>query len=98
MTSVAVAVNGGSGGGGGDGSRRAVKWAVENLMPRADRFVLVHVIPNVISIPTPCKISLFLILFLFLPSSLLYLYIYIYTQNVYKVWILGSHLFGEEEI
>ncbi|KAL6224209.1 hypothetical protein ACLB2K_003065 [Fragaria x ananassa] len=49
MTSVAVAVNGG----GGNGSRRAVKWAVKNLMPAADRFVLVHVMPRITSIPTP---------------------------------------------
>ncbi|ONH97695.1 hypothetical protein PRUPE_7G205400 [Prunus persica] len=48
MTSVAVAVKGGS-----SGSRRAVNWAVENLMPKADRFVLVHVIPKITSIPTP---------------------------------------------
>ncbi|KAL6226725.1 hypothetical protein ACLB2K_000686 [Fragaria x ananassa] len=49
MTSVAVAVNGGD----GNGSRRAVKWAVKNLMPTADRFVLVHVMPRITSIPTP---------------------------------------------
>ncbi|XP_041005583.1 U-box domain-containing protein 34-like [Juglans microcarpa x Juglans regia] len=53
MTSVAVAVNGGSGGGRGRGSRRAVRWAVKNLMPRADRFVLVHVMPKITAIPTP---------------------------------------------
>lgn len=57
MTSVAVAVNGGD----GNGSRRAVKWAVENLMPRADRFVLVHVMPRITSIPTPCNFSFSLI-------------------------------------
>ncbi|TXG61604.1 hypothetical protein EZV62_012967 [Acer yangbiense] len=49
MTSVAIAVNGGT----GSGSRRAVRWAAENLMPKADRFVLVHVIPSITSIPTP---------------------------------------------
>ncbi|KAK1550247.1 hypothetical protein Q3G72_016118 [Acer saccharum] len=49
MTSVAIAVNGGT----GSGSRRAVRWAAENLMPKADRFVLVHVIPAITSIPTP---------------------------------------------
>ncbi|GMN20566.1 hypothetical protein TIFTF001_048772, partial [Ficus carica] len=55
MTSVtvAVAVKGDTVGSGGNGSRRAVRWAVENLMPRADRFVLVHVIPKITSIPTP---------------------------------------------
>ncbi|PON39423.1 Mitogen-activated protein kinase kinase kinase [Parasponia andersonii] len=53
MTSVAVAVHGGSGGIGGNGSRRAVRWAVENLMDRAERFVLVHVMPKISSIPTP---------------------------------------------
>lgn len=57
MTSVAVAVNGG---GGGKGSRRAVLWAVENLMPEADRFILVHVMPKITSIPTPSTFSFFL--------------------------------------
>lgn len=61
MTSVAVAVNGG---GGGKGSRRAVLWAVENLMPEADRFILVHVMPKITSIPTPSTFSFFLSLFL----------------------------------
>lgn len=56
MTSVAVAVKGG----GSSGSRRAVNWAVENLMPKADRFVLVHVIPKITSIPTPCIYMFFL--------------------------------------
>ncbi|XP_042507391.1 U-box domain-containing protein 34-like [Macadamia integrifolia] len=42
---VAVAVSG--------RRRRAVLWAMENLMPHADRFVLVHVMPVVDSIPTP---------------------------------------------
>ncbi|XP_028753561.1 U-box domain-containing protein 34 [Neltuma alba] len=51
MRSVAVAVNGGSSA--GRGSRRAVQWAVENLMPQADRFILVHVMPRIASIPTP---------------------------------------------
>ncbi|RDY08570.1 U-box domain-containing protein 34, partial [Mucuna pruriens] len=46
--SVAVAVSGGS-----RGSRRAVQWAVENLVPQADRFILVHVIPRITSIATP---------------------------------------------
>lgn len=54
MTAVAVAVKGDlSGFEGGRGSRRAVRWAVENLMPGADRLVLVHVMPRVTSIPTP---------------------------------------------
>jgi hypothetical protein len=56
MTSVAVAVNGG---GGGKESRRAVLWAVENLMPEADRFILVHVMPKITSIPTPSTFSFF---------------------------------------
>ncbi|XP_071717562.1 U-box domain-containing protein 34-like isoform X2 [Rutidosis leptorrhynchoides] len=51
---VAVAVKGGYAGGiGGKGSRRAVGWAIENLFHKADRFVLIHVIPNITSIPTP---------------------------------------------
>lgn len=54
MTAVAVAVKGDlSGFEGGRGSRRAVRWAVDNLVPRADRFVLVHVMPRVTAIPTP---------------------------------------------
>ncbi|KAJ9183791.1 hypothetical protein P3X46_007601 [Hevea brasiliensis] len=52
MTSVVVAVNGGEGVG-GRGSRRAVKWAVENLFPKTHRFILVHVIPAITFIPTP---------------------------------------------
>ncbi|KAK8503134.1 hypothetical protein V6N13_025894 [Hibiscus sabdariffa] len=44
-TAVAIAVKG------GNGSRRAVRWAVENL--KADRFVLVHVMPAITSVPTP---------------------------------------------
>ena len=57
MRSIAVAVTCGSGsdnnGGGGKGGRRAVQWAVDNLIPQADRFILVHVIPRITSIPTP---------------------------------------------
>ncbi|KAK3016819.1 hypothetical protein RJ639_006358 [Escallonia herrerae] len=53
VMSVAVAVKGGHGGSGGRGSRRAVRWAAENLMAGSDRFVLVHVIPTVTSITTP---------------------------------------------
>lgn len=55
MTSVAVAVKGRPGDTGGKGSLRAVRWAVENLMPKADHFVLIHVIPPITSIPTPCE-------------------------------------------
>ncbi|KAI9112552.1 hypothetical protein K1719_016475 [Acacia pycnantha] len=51
MRSVAVAINGGSRA--GTGSRRAVQWAVENLLPQADKFILVHVMPRISSIPTP---------------------------------------------
>ncbi|XP_065849433.1 U-box domain-containing protein 34 [Euphorbia lathyris] len=54
MTSVAVAVavNGGDRVS-GKGSRRAVRWAVDNLLPEAERFILVHVIPSITSVPTP---------------------------------------------
>ncbi|KAG5547149.1 hypothetical protein RHGRI_012986 [Rhododendron griersonianum] len=52
-TTVAVAVKGSGSGRGGNGSRRAVRWAVENLMPKADRFVLIHVVPRITSVPTP---------------------------------------------
>ncbi|KAH7852081.1 hypothetical protein Vadar_020371 [Vaccinium darrowii] len=55
---VAVAVKGGGGGRGGAGSRRAVRWAVENLMPNADRFVLIHVMPRITSIPTPSGVTI----------------------------------------
>ncbi|RZS17586.1 hypothetical protein BHM03_00049774, partial [Ensete ventricosum] len=48
---VAVAVCGGRGAG---RSRRAVRWAAEHLVPHAHRVVLVHVIPAVTSIPSPC--------------------------------------------
>ncbi|KAH7850735.1 hypothetical protein Vadar_002226 [Vaccinium darrowii] len=52
-STVAVAIKSGKGHRGGNGSRRAVRWAVENLMPKADRFVLVHVMPaKITSIPT----------------------------------------------
>lgn len=46
---VAVAVKSAE----GKGSQRAVRWAVENLMPKANRFVLVHIMPTITSIPTP---------------------------------------------
>ncbi|KAL9325866.1 hypothetical protein ACSQ67_006511 [Phaseolus vulgaris] len=49
--SVAVAVSGGS----SKGSRRAVQWAVDNLVPQADRFILVHVISPITSIATPTE-------------------------------------------
>lgn len=55
MKSVAVAVNAENVSGGGSGSRRAVLWAVENLMNTADRFILVHVMPPIISVPTLCN-------------------------------------------
>ncbi|KAI3931720.1 hypothetical protein MKW92_044824 [Papaver armeniacum] len=47
-TLVAVAVRGSS-----MGSRQAVRWAVDNLISIADRFVLVHVMPPLNTIPTP---------------------------------------------
>ncbi|KAL6507209.1 hypothetical protein OROHE_022108 [Orobanche hederae] len=50
MTTAAVAVKSAD----GRGSRPAVRWAVENLMHKADRLVLVHVMPTVTSVPTPC--------------------------------------------
>ncbi|KAJ4958826.1 hypothetical protein NE237_025937 [Protea cynaroides] len=49
MTTVAVAVSSRS----SHRSRRAVRWALENLMSHADRFMLIHVMPVVTSIPTP---------------------------------------------
>lgn len=55
-TPVAIAVYGAEGGTGGKGSHRAVKWAVENLLPQAQKFLLVHVVPPITSIPTPCTI------------------------------------------
>ncbi|CAA7022257.1 unnamed protein product [Microthlaspi erraticum] len=51
---VAVAVKGIIGDKlGGAGSRRAVRWALDNLLPKADRFVMIHVIPTITTIPTP---------------------------------------------
>ncbi|KAF5748461.1 U-box domain-containing protein 34 [Tripterygium wilfordii] len=52
MTSVAVAVNGGARCG-GKGSSRAVRWTLNNFSPSDHRFILVHVMPAIISIPTP---------------------------------------------
>lgn len=37
----------------GRGSGRAFKWAVEKLMGKENRFVLVHVVPTVTVLPTP---------------------------------------------
>lgn len=55
MTSVAVAIKGNVGGhNGGKGSRRALRWAAESLIPKANRVILVHVMPRITSIPTPC--------------------------------------------
>lgn len=68
-TVVAVAVTGGNGS--GKGSRRAVRWAVDNLFHKADRFVFIHVIPNITSIPTPCTVlyqSLYILLIILLIS------------------------------
>lgn len=48
-----MAVKGVAGGAGGKASRRAVRWAVENLMPESGRFILVHVMPKITYIPTP---------------------------------------------
>ncbi|KAF8093559.1 hypothetical protein N665_0383s0184 [Sinapis alba] len=51
---VAVAVKGITGDKlGGTGSRRAVRWAVDNLLPKAGRFVMIHIIPAITTIPTP---------------------------------------------
>ncbi|GAB4837986.1 hypothetical protein Ancab_027513 [Ancistrocladus abbreviatus] len=53
MTTVAVAVTG-VGSGRGNGSKRAVRWALANLLPQShDRLILVHVIPSITHIPTP---------------------------------------------
>lgn len=56
-STVAVAVKGTVGGDavGGAASRRALRWTVENLLPNVDRLVLVHVMPTVTTIPSPCK-------------------------------------------
>ncbi|KAH8505388.1 hypothetical protein H0E87_012589 [Populus deltoides] len=53
MTVVAVAVTG-SDGVGGRGSRRAVRWAAENLSAKAKRLTLVHIVPRITCIPSPC--------------------------------------------
>ncbi|KAL3535581.1 hypothetical protein ACH5RR_004042 [Cinchona calisaya] len=37
----------------GKGSQRAVKWAAEEMMLKADRIVLIHIMPIITSIPTP---------------------------------------------
>ncbi|CAI9100637.1 OLC1v1037772C1 [Oldenlandia corymbosa var. corymbosa] len=46
---VAVAVKSSA----GRGSQRAVQWVADNLMQKADGFVLVHVMPTVTTVPTP---------------------------------------------
>lgn len=53
MVNVAVAVKSAE----GRGSQRAVRWAIEKLLPKAHRFFLIHVMPTVTAIPTPCKNS-----------------------------------------
>lgn len=60
--SVAVAVS-------GRRSRRALRWAAENLIPDARRVVLLHVITALSAIPEPCAPSN--LLFPLLPSCLL---------------------------
>ncbi|KAM7275786.1 hypothetical protein ACFE04_017652 [Oxalis oulophora] len=57
--SVAVAVNGRLGGEVGSGSRRALRWAVEKFSTVDDRFILVHVMPRVTCVPTPCKPAIY---------------------------------------
>ncbi|KAL0646760.1 hypothetical protein Bca4012_045051 [Brassica carinata] len=53
-SSISVAVKGSIGDTvGGAASRRAVRWAVDNLLPHIDRLVLVHVMPTVTTIPSP---------------------------------------------
>ncbi|RID41148.1 hypothetical protein BRARA_J01128 [Brassica rapa] len=53
-SSISVAVKGSTGDTvGGAASRRAVRWAVDNLLPHIDRLVLVHVMPTVTTIPSP---------------------------------------------
>lgn len=44
----------GSEGVGGRGSRRAVRWAAENLSAKAKRLTLVHIVPRITCIPSPC--------------------------------------------
>lgn len=53
MVNVAVAVKSAE----GKGSQRAVRWAVEKLLPKAHRFFLIHVMPTITAITTPCKFS-----------------------------------------
>ncbi|XP_009597475.1 U-box domain-containing protein 34 isoform X1 [Nicotiana tomentosiformis] len=52
---VAVAVKSAE----GKSSQRAVKWAVEKLLAKAHRFVLIHVMPTITTIPTPSGESTF---------------------------------------
>ncbi|GMH04094.1 hypothetical protein Nepgr_005933 [Nepenthes gracilis] len=52
MTTVAVAVSSG-GSDRGNGSKRAVRWAAENLLSHSHRLTLVHVMPPVAHILTP---------------------------------------------
>ncbi|KAL1217438.1 U-box domain-containing protein 34 [Cardamine amara subsp. amara] len=53
-SSVSIAVKGSIGDAvGGTASRRALRWAVENFLPKIDRLVLVHVMPTITTIPSP---------------------------------------------
>jgi hypothetical protein len=53
-SSVSVAVKGSVGDAvGGTASRRALRWTIENFLPKIDRLVLVHVMPTVTTIPSP---------------------------------------------
>ena len=93
ITAVAVAVKGRGDCLGGNGSRRAVRWAAENLMPSADRFVLIHVIPAITSIPTPCNRLL-------LSYYVKYVYIFVLMHmNVYidSIVVFVLQLFDELE-
>lgn len=58
-------------------SQHAAKWAVDNLVPRDQCLLLIHVRQKVSSIPTPSNsyTSLSLFLFNFLPNTLSFYFI-----------------------
>lgn len=86
MTSVVVAVNGGAGVG-GKGSRRAFRWAAENLLPKADRFIIVHVMPTVTAIPTPCiYLSLFSASFLSFKTNFRSWILFYFFFSFPRIW------------
>ncbi|GER36020.1 U-box domain-containing protein kinase family protein [Striga asiatica] len=90
VETVAVAVKSAD----GRGSRRAVRWAVENLIDKVDRLVLVHVMPVITSVPTPCgSISL-----KELDASVAEMYIRDMMQKCEEDLLTFKHIYSTEKM